>query len=163
MAKPTIKRKSVKGRVVENKFGKGILNMLINKLPFELHIPGYNFCGPGTKLQAQLARGDVGINKLDDTCKLHDIAYAENTDINSRHVADLQLAKKAWERVVTSDSTIGEKAAALLVSKLMKGNVKMGASLKNKKKLSNLHIAIKPKAKKVIQHPTSQSMSQQTK
>ena len=38
MAKPTIKRKSVKGRVVENKFGKGILNTLIIKLPFKLHI-----------------------------------------------------------------------------------------------------------------------------
>lgn len=33
------------------KRGKGLVNQLINKLPVELHIPGYSFCGPGTKLK----------------------------------------------------------------------------------------------------------------
>ena len=26
------------------------LNTLANKLPFEMHLPGHNFTGPGTKL-----------------------------------------------------------------------------------------------------------------
>ena len=26
------------------------LNSLVNKLPFEMHLPGHNFTGPGTKL-----------------------------------------------------------------------------------------------------------------
>ncbi|KYN30172.1 hypothetical protein ALC57_00368 [Trachymyrmex cornetzi] len=30
----------------------GLLNRAINVLPFELHIPGYQFCGPGTRLRA---------------------------------------------------------------------------------------------------------------
>jgi hypothetical protein len=38
----------------KRKRGGGFVNSLINKLPFELHIPGYNFCGPGTKLEERL-------------------------------------------------------------------------------------------------------------
>ena len=30
--------------------GKGVVNKLINNLPFEAHLPGHNFTGPGTKL-----------------------------------------------------------------------------------------------------------------
>jgi len=39
----------------------------------ELHIPGYSYCGPFTKLNERLARGDEPINKLDAGCKEHDI------------------------------------------------------------------------------------------
>ena len=30
------------------------LNTLVNKLPFEKHLPGHNFTGPGTKLYKRL-------------------------------------------------------------------------------------------------------------
>ena len=30
------------------------LNSLVNKLPFEMHLPGHNFAGPGTKLNKRL-------------------------------------------------------------------------------------------------------------
>ena len=30
------------------------LNTLVNKLPFEIHLPGHNFSGPGTKLYKRL-------------------------------------------------------------------------------------------------------------
>ena len=53
------KRKSTQRR------GKGLVNSIIDKLPVELHIPGYQYCGPGTKLKERLARGDPGINPLD--------------------------------------------------------------------------------------------------
>jgi hypothetical protein len=33
------------------KIGKGLLNSAINSLPFEIHAPRYQFCGPGTKLE----------------------------------------------------------------------------------------------------------------
>lgn len=29
------------------KHGKGIINTAINHLPIEMHMPGYQFCGPG--------------------------------------------------------------------------------------------------------------------
>ena len=30
--------------------GGGFLNTLVNNLPFDMHLPGYNITGPGTKL-----------------------------------------------------------------------------------------------------------------
>lgn len=36
------------------------------KLGMEKHIPGYNYCGPGTQVEQRLVRGDYGINKLDN-------------------------------------------------------------------------------------------------
>ena len=60
--------------------GSGFINRAINSLPYELHIPTYSFCGPGTHLNARLARGDLPINPLDAHCRSHDIKYAENKD-----------------------------------------------------------------------------------
>ena len=34
--------------------GGSFLNSLVNKLPFEMHLPGYNFIDPGTKLNKRL-------------------------------------------------------------------------------------------------------------
>lgn len=109
--------------------GQGVLNTIINKLPFELHFPGYRYCGPGTKLQKRLARGDPGINPLDTACKAHDIAYSENHSLDERHKADWELENKAWERVKSKDATFGEKSAAWLVTTGMKAKRKMGAGL----------------------------------
>ncbi|XP_073972342.1 uncharacterized protein [Rhodnius prolixus] len=114
--------------------GKGLINSVINKLPFEAHIPGYRFCGPGTKLQERLARGDKGINPLDEACKEHDIAYFKNKDLKSRHKADRILAEKAWQRTKSSDSSFGEKAAAWAVTNAMKAKVKLGGGSADKKK-----------------------------
>ena len=62
-------------------FGSGIVNNQINKLLFELHLPGaHQYCGSGIKLQKRLLRGDRQINTLDSACKDHDIAYSENRE-----------------------------------------------------------------------------------
>jgi len=34
--------------------GSSFLNNAINSLPFEMHLPGHNFTGPGTKLDKRL-------------------------------------------------------------------------------------------------------------
>ena len=34
--------------------GGSFLNSLVNKLPFEMHLPGHNFTGPGTILYRRL-------------------------------------------------------------------------------------------------------------
>ncbi|KYN14186.1 hypothetical protein ALC57_13605, partial [Trachymyrmex cornetzi] len=88
------------------------LNRAINALPFELHIPGYQFCGPGTRLEKRLARGDRGINPLDAACREHDIAYSHSNDLTKRHAADNTLAEKARKRITANDSTLRERAAA---------------------------------------------------
>lgn len=113
-------------------FGCGLLNSVINKLPVELHIPGYQYCGPGTRLKKRLARGDLGINPLDAACREHDIAYSRSNDLQDRHVADKILAEKAWNRVKKS-SSLKEKLAAMTVAAAMKAKTKFGMGLKRKK------------------------------
>jgi hypothetical protein len=112
--------------------GEGVVNSLINKLPFEIHIPGYNYCGPGTKLSKRLARGDQGVNKLDEACKEHDIAYNNHEDLQERHKADSVLLGKAKERFHSLNASLGEKAAALGVASIMKAKVKLGMGCKSK-------------------------------
>ncbi|KAF2889561.1 hypothetical protein ILUMI_16612 [Ignelater luminosus] len=104
--------------------GTGLVNSLINKLPFELHLPrGYQFCGPGTKLKQRLARGDKGINKLDQSCRLHDIAYANHSDLKERHKADTrnglrQLGKRKLD--LSKASRVAFKALGKMKKKTIK-------------------------------------------
>ena len=114
--------------------GSGLFNKLLNKLPIELHLPGYQYCGPGTKLSKRLARGDPGINKLDRACREHDIAYSKYQSGENRRIADEILAKKSQERVYTSDANLGEKAAALVVSEAIKLKTQMGMGINRKQK-----------------------------
>ena len=84
-------------------YGKGLWNKLLSSgtLP-ELHLRNiftgerYNFCGPGTKLDERLARGDQPINELDAACMKHDIHYKDHKEVEERHPADkdLQLSAK---------------------------------------------------------------------
>jgi len=112
--------------------GYGLVNKLINKLPFELHIPSYNYCGPGTKLTERLTRGDKGINQLDDACKTHDIAYHNFKDLTKRHEADKVLEQKAIQRLKSKEASFGEKAAALGITAIMKLKRKVGMGKKPK-------------------------------
>lgn len=118
--------------------GGGIISSVLNKaidlLPVELHIPGgYQYCGPGTKLRKRLARGDPGINKLDQACKAHDIAYSRYKDSENRRRADLELAERAWQRFKASDASLGEKAASWAVTTGMKAKTKLGGGRRKKR------------------------------
>lgn len=94
------------------------IDQIIEMLP-EIHLSGYNYCGPNTKLEKRLAHNEPGINELDCACKEHDIAYAESTDLNWRHSADKLLVLKAFRCIFAKDSRIGERFAAMLVSVLI--------------------------------------------
>lgn len=129
--------------------GKGLLNTLINNLPFELHLPGYNYCGPGTRLQKRLKRGDKGINPLDNACMQHDIAYDNYSNLEDRHKADIILKNMAKRRLRSKDASTGEKLSSWLVNKVMKGKLKSGAGTKTFRsslaKLKSHMKQIKPK------------------
>lgn len=82
-----------------------------------------------------MARGDRGINKLDDACREHDIAYSEHKDTQGRYTADKKLTSEALKRVFALDSSIGERTAALAVSAAMKAKTsltKFGSGLTKK-------------------------------
>ncbi|KAJ8910952.1 hypothetical protein NQ315_014958 [Exocentrus adspersus] len=111
-------------------YGEGVLNSIIDKLPGEIHIPGYQFCGPGTKLKERLSKGQQGVNPLDGFCRKHDIAYSQSSDLQDRHKADYELEQRAWERVKSKDAKFGEKAAAWLVTSAMKAKRNLGMGIK---------------------------------
>lgn len=112
-----------------------IVNSAIDALPIELHLPGgYRYCGPGTKLKDRLARGDPGINILDEACKEHDIAYSNYSDTARRSVADRVLAEKAWQRAKSSDAGFGERTAALAVAAAMKAKTAIGGGSRKRRR-----------------------------
>lgn len=72
--------------------GKGVVNNMINKLPFEMHMPGgYNFLGPGTRLDLRLDENNnplpnsLPINKIDEAAMNHDICYSKHEDTKTRN------------------------------------------------------------------------------
>jgi len=66
--------------------GKGFINDTINSLPFEMHMPGHNFTGPGTKLNNRVNEDmtpkawSKPINRVDKAAYHHDICYVKNKD-----------------------------------------------------------------------------------
>lgn len=134
-----------------------LLNWLINNLPFELHLPGYKYCGPGTKLIQRLIRGDKPINKLDEYCKEHDIAYHKSSNLKDRHKADIILLEMVKNRISASDAKIGEKLAAHVVSKAMAAKIKTGAGFKNCKKNSAKKVSNGRGLKKKFKHVVSKT------
>lgn len=127
--------------------GKGLINATINRLPFEAHVPGYQFCGPGTRLRERLAAGQKGVNRLDQHCREHDIAYDQSNDKSVRHAADRALQKAAMKRVFARDATLGERATAAAVAATMKLKRKIGGRLQPASSSSSLR-AQRSKVKK---------------
>jgi hypothetical protein len=129
--------------------GGGIIGSVVNKaidlLPVELHIPGYNYCGPGTKLKKRLARGDRGINPLDEACKIHDIAYSNYKDAGHRQQADKELAERAWQRFKSTEASLGEKAAAWAVTTAMKTKAKFGGGSRRRRRCVKRKTTVKGK------------------
>jgi hypothetical protein len=96
----------------------------------EMHLLGYNYCGPFTKLEERLARGDKPINKLDAGCQQHKIFYRDHRDTKERLIADKVLANIAKERTHASDASFGKKANSALLRTIMNNNVAFGMGLK---------------------------------
>ena len=61
--------------------GGSLSNKVINNLPVEMHLPGHNFTGPGTKLKKwlnpdlTLKKWSKPINCVDKAAYHHDICY----------------------------------------------------------------------------------------
>lgn len=70
---------------------------------------------------------------MDRAAKAHDLAYATSSDLDARHRADYELENRAWERVKSKDSALGEKFAAYVTTNLMKAKRRLGMGLKRKR------------------------------
>ena len=71
--------------------GGSFLNTLVNKLPFEMHLPGHNFTGPGTKLYKRLnsdgtpKEWSIPIHRVDNAAYHHDLCYSKHDDTKTRN------------------------------------------------------------------------------
>ena len=121
---------ALKSKFLPNKVGGDIVS-LINKTGKEFHIPGYNFCGPGTKLSERLDSNDNPItqpvNDIDRACMKHDIAYRDNKDLRSRQEADVKLIHDLNE---LDNLKLTEKFTRGLIKTAMKGKVMFGMGYK---------------------------------
>ena len=70
---------------------------LINKLPFELHLPGHRYTGPGTHLKLNIKKGVKPKNEVDAAAMIHDIEYHTEKDLEKRHEADLRLQESTMK------------------------------------------------------------------
>ncbi|XP_054283566.1 uncharacterized protein LOC129000629 [Macrosteles quadrilineatus] len=152
------RRRSVKGRGLIST----ILNKAIDLVPFEAHLPGYNYCGIGSNLKKRLARGDKGINGLDEACKQHDIVYSQYKDNEHRHQADKELAERAWRRFKSSDASLGEKAAAWTVTTAMRAKTKLGGG-KKKRRVVKRRVSTKGKGLYLRPYPKHGGGKKKTK
>ena len=70
---------------------EGFLNSLVNKLSFEMHLPGHNFTGPGTKLHERLNSDgtpnewSIPLNRVDNAAYHHDLCYSKHDDTKTRN------------------------------------------------------------------------------
>ena len=105
----------------------GNIVKLINKTGKEFHMPGYNFCGPGTKLNEKLDSNDNPItqpvNAIDKACMKHDIAYRDNKDLPSRQKADVKLIHDLNS---LDNLKLTEKFTRGLIKTAMKGKIALG-------------------------------------
>ena len=72
-----------------------VLNTL---MPFQKHLPGMNYCGPGTNLDQRLEEdgqtprpGNEPVDRADEAALRHDMAYAEGSDLHARIKADERM------------------------------------------------------------------------
>ena len=94
------KKRTQKGRGVD-------IQKFLSKFG-ELHWPGYQYLGPGTKLKKRLANGDRGINRLDRIARQHDIDYSRAKNIRDKWKADGKMinaisslpGKKTWTEAI---------------------------------------------------------------
>ena len=123
--------------------GGGIADKFIENLPFELHLLGtvhkepfqtndgslvgvnpgttrrMEFAGPGTKFDVRSARGEKGINLLDNAAYYHDLAY-KSKDAATRNKADDALASKAVAFLKLKNLSMLDKLDGHIVDKAMK-------------------------------------------
>ena len=86
----TRKRKTRRRR--RKQWGSGLdVQKWLGKTGIEFHWPGYQYMGPGTKLEKRLKRGDPGINRLDRIAKQHDIDYSKAKNLQDKWKADAKM------------------------------------------------------------------------
>ena len=126
-AKPTAKAKMAKklkapARLTAKQRKAGYINQVINSLPYEMHVPGYNYLGPGTDYVGRSTgkRGKAKqkpVNDLDAAAMMHDMAYQQYAQGPGRLAADKKMRCASKKIYKNSQKGYGERAAAFAAEK----------------------------------------------
>ena len=71
--------------------GESFLNTFVNNLPFEMHLLGHNFTGPGIKLYTRLnsdgtpKEWSIPTNRVDNAAYHHDLCYSKHDDTKTKN------------------------------------------------------------------------------
>ena len=92
---------TTKTQFIKTQKGGSLLNKAINNLPFEMHLPGHNFTGPGTKLKKRFnpdltpKKWSRPVNRVDKAAYHHDVCYLKNDDTATRNAVCDKNVKRA--------------------------------------------------------------------
>ena len=143
---------TTKTQFIKAQEGRSLLNKAINNLPFEMHLPGHNFRGPGTKLKKRLnpdlnpRKWSKPVYRVEKAAYHRDICYLKNEDTASRNtVCDKNMLK---ELKGIYNPSLRERLDKSIVSKLIGTKVKFGKGVKKESLAEELHKPIKAKFKK---------------
>ena len=121
----------------------GMLNTVSKniQLPFqkfkgEIHIPGMQFAGPGTRLDYRLK--DDGspkdfskpIDRVDEAAYYHDLAYNKYSDTENRNIADREMLQQLDS---IENPSFREKIEMAIIKPIINTKQRFGLGLRDRK------------------------------
>ena len=110
--------------------GESFLNTLVNKLPFEMHLPGHNFTGPETKFYKSLnpdgtpKEWSIPINRDDNATYHCDLCYSKHDDTKTRNEVCDKTMLGELNGIV--NPTLRERIDISIIGKLINAKVNFG-------------------------------------
>jgi hypothetical protein len=80
-----------------------IVDVINTLLPYEKHLPGMRYCGPGTRLDLRVDAdgkpfpGNEPVDRVDEAALKHDLAYGKYSDLRNRHRADKEMLHDLYD------------------------------------------------------------------
>lgn len=105
------------------------------KYPGEMHIPGMNFAGPGTRLDLRLNPNGTPksdsrpVDRVDEAAYRHDMAYSAFPDVKTRNVADKVMVSELNE---IPNPTLRERVERAAIKPILNTKANFGLGLPKK-------------------------------
>jgi len=117
---------SKKSRFVRGDVDGGDIVDTIGKHIGEVHFPGSNYLGPGTKFEERINRGDKPTDRVDEAAMFHDLSYHIHKDKDKRHEADKKLLRDIDS---IQNPTFKEKIKAITTKAVIKPKLFLGLGI----------------------------------
>ena len=106
------------------------------KYPGEMHLPGMNFAGPGTRLDLRLnpngtpKDSSMPVGRVDVAAYRHDMAYDAFPDTKTRNVADRVMVSELNE---IPNPTVRERVERAIIKPILNTKANFGLGVSSKK------------------------------